>query len=174
MLSRLKSYLHNRKLRNLAGSNFHKASDNHFRAVRTVGCVFDAEVKEAYDKIEAFAKTLRKSGKEVDILGYFNTRNLPDVSSFRYFSIENLSLAQIPSKSEIANQFISKQFDVLINFSNTPYPPVNYLCAASNALFKIGPSSAAIDHYDLLIDLPGGFDVDGYINEIRRTLNLMI
>jgi len=174
MLSKIRSYLYNRKLQRLGGTNLHKTRAGHFSALKSVGCVFDASETEVYKSIEKFAKELRKSGKEVDILGFYNQKNVPDVSPFRFFTTEHLSMAMIPSKSEIATQFMTKPFDLLINFSSTPHPPVSYLCAASHALFKVGPSTANINHYDLIIDLPAGFDVDRYINELRRTLNLMI
>ena len=172
MLAQLKSYLHNRKLQRFSGTNLHKTSENHFAKISTVGFLFDANSEGTYRAVKSFTKTLKKKrGIKSTTLGYFDSKNTPDVSSFRYFTVEHLTFDLLP-KSEIAIEFIEKEFDLLINCCPESFAPVNYICAASNALFKIGPSTAIVNHYDILIDVPGGFNISLYLDQIDATLNL--
>lgn len=172
MLAKLRSYLHERRLKQYTETNLRKISEGHFDKILSVGCLFDASMPDSYPAIKKFAKDLASQEVDVEILGYYPTRKVPDVSPFRFFTPEHVTFDMRP-KSEVALTFMNKPFDVLINFVQKSYAPVNYLCAASDALFKVGPSTVNPDHYDLMIDLPGEFAIDTYIYEIRRTMNLI-
>ena len=172
MLMKLRNLLLERKLQQLKGTNIAETSKDHFERIAKVGMIFNAAIDTAYKSIHGFARNLEKRGLAVQELGYYPTKDIPDVSSFRFFTPEHLRFDLTP-KSEIAEEFINTRFDVLINFAHPSPPPIDYVCAASKALFKVGPASENIEYYDLMIDIPGEFTVGKYLDEVRSTLNLI-
>ena len=50
------------------------------------------------------------------------------------------------------NDFIKKDFDILIDFSRNDLPPLRYILTASNAKLIVGANEFAQDIYDLFIN----------------------
>lgn len=170
MLERIGEFLYKRAINRFRSTNLHKIRDGHFDNLRTVGIVFDASREKDLKALAKFKHDLQQRDREVQVLGFFPTKDEVGHQSFGYFTEEHVNFAKLP-KSEIVKQFIARPFDVLINMDASGHKPVNFVCAASQALFKIGPATANPAHYDLMIDLKDNFHAKHYIENIRTTFS---
>lgn len=171
MLDKVKKLLYNRTLRRYASTNLDSIPNGHFKHIEKVGITFNAgEIDQKV--LLAFATDLKNRDKEVRMLGFFDHKQDPGAQHFGYFTQENLTFSGIP-KSDVVEQFISREFDVLMNMDYSAHSALNYVCAASRALFKIGPATGDARHYDLMVDMQDRFDLQSYIGEIRQVFNLI-
>jgi hypothetical protein len=159
-------------MRRYRSTNLHMLPDDHFENIHTIGILFDATPQEDHKSILKFKKRLISNGKDVDILGFFNHKEEIGAQSFSYFNTEGVGFSMTP-KSDVAKQFIEHPFDILINLDFKGNMTINYISAASRALFKIGPATGNYDHYDLMIDLGEDYQVARLIREIRHNFNLI-
>jgi hypothetical protein len=170
MLTRLRDILHKRELARFRETNIHLTEPDHFSKLRTIGITFDAA--EDFEPIMTFKKQLEQHEFEVTLLGYFNTREDPGVQRFNYFTNSTLNFKKVPT-SEVTLKFIETPFDILINLDLNNNLALNYVAAASAALFKVGKAGNNTDFYDLMIELSNGGKVGQFIQEIRHTVNSM-
>jgi hypothetical protein len=169
MMLRLKDFLHNRIVGRYHETNLEKAPADHFSSIRSVGILFDAADSRDRDIVLDYAEQLRSQGIQVWPLGYFNSKVEGITFKFDFIDLTKLSFAFIP-KGERVKEFIAKPFDLLVNLDSSLHKPLNYIAAASKALFKIGPANGNHQHYDLMIEMQEQ-DISKYIQEIRKTFN---
>ena len=169
MIERLKQKLFERAINRFDSTNLEQINSRHFDEIGSVGIIFEASNPAACETVMKFRHDLIHREKEVQILGFFNQKQVLVAMPFNYFTLEHLNFALVP-KGDIVRQFIAQQFDVLINLDHESCQPLNYIAAASNAMFKIGPASGNYKHYDLMIDMPK-FELQAFIQEIRHTFN---
>ncbi len=172
MLTRLKQILYDQKLKRYRTTNLHLLPDNHFQNIRQVGVLFDATSEKDHKSVLRFRTQLKDKGLDVHLLGFFNQKEEPGPRDFSYFNIEGVGFAMTPS-SDVAKQFIERAFDVLINLDYNGNVTLNFISAASRALFKIGPATGNPKHYDLMIDLGENYQMKQLITEIQRNFNLI-
>jgi len=153
-------------------TNLHLLPDNHFQNISTVGILFDATYENDHKSIVKFKNSLQADGMEVHTLGFFNNKEEPGPQPFNYFNLEGVGFSMTP-KSDVAKQFIGHPFDVLINLDYKGNSTINYVSAASRALFKIGPATGNPNHFDLMIDLGDSYQIGKLIREITRNFNLI-
>jgi hypothetical protein len=167
--TRLKKFLFNRRIGKYHQTNLSRVPENHFSAINSVGIIFDATDSKVSSIVLAFVDQLRKKEFEVWPFGFFNSRNPGTPVTFDFIDLKQLSFAWIPEGERI-QKFIDTPFDVLINLDTSAHRPLNYIAAASKALFKIGPAHGNHAHYDLMVEMHGS-DLERYIQEIRTTFN---
>ena len=168
MLTRIRDILHKRELARFRDTNIHLTEEDHFSRLRAIGITFDAA--EDFEPIMKFKKNLEKHDFEVTLLGFFNTKDDPGVQRFNYFTSATLNFKKVPT-SEVTLKFIETPFDILINLDLNNNLPLNFVAAASAALFKVGKAGGNPEHYDLMIELTKGGKVGQFIQEIRHTVN---
>jgi hypothetical protein len=167
LLSNFRKFLYQRAVRKYKSTNLEQVPDRHFVNIKSVGIVFDANEAKDREAVMAYVERLQNSGMEVWPFGFFDTKIVGVTFPFDFIDVTHLSFAQLP-KGDRIREFIQAPFDVLINLDNLLYPPINYICAASQALFKIGPAHGNPDHYDLMIETHEK-SLNKYIEEIRKT-----
>lgn len=170
MLEQIGQYLYKRAIGRYRSTNLHKIDDGHFENLKTVGVIFDASRTQEHKTVLRLRKDLQERDKEVQLLGYFPSKDAVDHQPFSYFTDEHINFARLP-KSDIVKQFIARPFDVLINLDPVGHKPIDYICAASRALFKIGPATANPAHFDLMIDQGDTFNLKQYIDQVRSTFS---
>lgn len=168
-LESLRRFFYNRKLNSFQQTNLHAMQEGHFKRIKQVGIVFDATDLHNREVAMSLKTKLKDAGKRSKLLGYFN-QDLDGLSfPFDYFTIKDLSFSYIP-KSPTVQDFIKEPFDLLISLDLELIKPILYVCAASKAVFKIGPAHADSKFFDLMIDPKTPGDFDSYIQETRKTL----
>lgn len=169
LISRLKTFMHDRAMARFRTTNLNKVPDNHFSAIKSVGIVFVATDTKDREVVLKYVEYLKKTGIDVDILGFFDAKIKDVTFPFKFFDLTNLSFAFLPQGEQVS-AFVHRQFDVLINLDTATHRPLNYIAAASRALFKIGPAHGNHAHYDLMIEMHQ-HDLARYIQDIRTTFN---
>lgn len=169
LFSRLKSFLYQRAVNKFHSTNLAKAPAGLFSSIKSVGVLFDATHASDRELILGYANDLRAKGISVSLLGYFAAKIEGVDFKFDYIDLKNLSFAYIPHGEQVRT-FINAPFDVLINLDSSMQKPLNYIAAASKALFKIGPAEGDHRHYDLMVTAPDK-DLNTYIQHIKSTFN---
>ncbi len=169
LILNLKKFLHNRAIGKFRSTNLNRLPENHFSTIRSVGVLFEATDAKDREVVLDYSSNLRKSGIEVWPFGFFDSKIKDITFPFDFIDLKSITFAFLPEGERIA-KFIATPFDVLINLDTSSHMPMNYIAAASRALFKIGPAHGNHAHYDLMIEMHER-DIAGYIQEIRTTFN---
>ena len=169
----LKVKYHNYKFSKAIKSLRAKRASVDFDRAETVGLLFDATELNNREIVLKFAKTLEKKGKKVRLLGFVNIKEETDNLAFPNFNLKSLNLALLPDKSIDAQEFMEKDFDVLINLSLDETVPLEYIAALSNAKFRVGPFTERTVCYELMIDVTKSKGLDAFIHQAQFFLEKM-
>lgn len=108
--------------------------------IKTVGILFDATY--FYER-EALVQELISNGieeKNIRVLVFSDTLKKNDTFDFPVYCEKDLSWAATFDKSEVKD-FISKKFDLLLNYYDVEKPALLLVSNNSKASFKVGFSS---------------------------------
>ncbi len=164
---------HNYKFSKALKSLRAKRSSVDFDRAETVGLLFDATELNNREIVLKFAKSLEKKGKKVRLLGFVNIKEDTDNLAFPNFNQKSLDLAFMPEKSVETQEFIAKDFDILINLSLDETVPLEYIAAVSNAKFRVGPFTERTVCYELMIDVTKSKSLDAFIHQAQFFLEKM-
>ena len=142
----------------------------------TIGIVFHQPDNGNFKAIQEFMKMLAAEGKQIAALGYIEGKNVPDFyllrKGFNFFCDSDLNWFHQP-EAGFVDDFVKREFDILINLSIDNSFPVEYIYALSNAKFKVGIYANGISHSDLVIDVKDNHDVDYLIGQITHYLRII-
>jgi len=126
-------------------------------SAKTVGivCLVDNEIN--WNNIKTAIKEFQDKGAKVEVMGVFYGNLKPlwfiETLNVTLCSDKELGLMQIPTGMHL-DEFLSKEFDLLINFSITEHFAPFYIAALSKAKFKIAlDTQINRNHFDLLLKL---------------------
>jgi len=122
---------------------------------QNIGILYNATEYVSFEIIKEFTKQLSQNNSNVSILGYVDSKKLIDHYLYRkgfdFFSRNDLNWYYRPI-SAVAEAFIKKPFDLLIDLSLETCYPIQYIVALSPATFKVGKFSPDEKYLDLMID----------------------
>ena len=143
---------------------------------KSIGILYEATNAEQIKKIEPFVKYFFALRKDVKALGYVNKTKLDDCHiprlNYDFFYQKDLNWYYKP-QNYIIDNFIKKEYDILINLSDSSCIPIKYLVASSMARFKIGQFEEGYEIYDLMIKLDKEEGLERLMEEIKHYLNLI-
>ncbi len=121
--------------------------------IEEVGILID---DTAFSQMENLVAALVQKGieqKNIRVLVYKNSIGKKEFFDFPVFTDSDLSWTATFSKSEVKS-FISKNFDLLINYYDSPKPALLVVSNQSKAIFKAGFANAEkiINHF--MVDTP--------------------
>ena len=120
---------------------------------KTVAILFDATDVDHRKRTLAYADKLRKRGKQVNALGFISTADKEATFSFNFFTLRDIDWAKRP-KGEQVQQWLKKEYDVLICLFPTTNRFTEFLALHNRAGLKIGPVAKNTACYDLMLDMP--------------------
>ena len=144
---------------------------------KSIGILFEATTKEQIASIKPLVDYFFGLKKDVLALGYVNSKKLsydhaPKLQ-YDYFCIKDLNWYYKPQNYIIEN-FVKKEYDILINLSDSSCIPIKYLIASSVARFKVGKLEEGFEIYDLMIELKKEDDnMEKLISEIAKYLKII-
>lgn len=147
--------------------------------VRSIGIVYDATDREVFEYVNDVVRRLRAEMKKVHALGYINSKDERDMLSsklgFDFFNRKSLDFYRRP-RHPLVDNFISENFDLLIDFNIERLWPLEYLMRCSRASFKVGVWPHARSPYDLCfkVDFPPGLPPYPRHEKLRLLQELMI
>jgi hypothetical protein len=137
---------------------------------RKIGILYTLDDVPVYETVSEFVTQLQQDHKEVKALGYVKkkemiNRFLPKLS-YDFFSSKDINCFFKPIHTKV-NDFISKEFDILIDLSLKDSLPLKYICGLSMAHCRIGRySEENTVCYDLMLDIGSDTSLKDYIRQI--------
>lgn len=144
---------------------------------KTIGILFSVKNKSEYNKVSKFVEILHNQKKTIKALALVETENLKEQImpklTYDLFSSKNLNWFKKPFGTFI-DDFLKKDFDILINLDNSNTYPIKYILAQSHAKLKIGIDDAEnTDYLDIMIKTKADSDLDFFMNEVIHYLTIL-
>ncbi len=118
-------------------------------SAKTIGILWEAGQNESFGLIE---RELKNVGIKVSGLCYFPDKKAVVPDEISGFTRKQTSWwSEIPP-TDLAEDFIHRKFDILIDLTVQKYFPTVYLAALSEAAFKIGYAGNGINYFDWNIE----------------------
>ncbi|OUV69696.1 MAG: hypothetical protein CBC83_09785 [Flavobacteriales bacterium TMED123] len=157
-------------------SNKRTKAVSNLENAKSIGILYEATDAVQIKKIEPFVKYFFELKKDVKALGYVNKKKLDNHHipklNYDFFYLKDLNWYYKPQNYIISN-FVKKEYDILINLSDSNCIPIKYLVASSLAHFKIGQFEDGFEIYDLMIKLDKEKSKERLMEEIKHYLNLI-
>jgi hypothetical protein len=175
-----------RKLRSLIGWHyFRKDLEKSGRSrkltnlkdAKRIGILYNLDEVPDYEVVAEFVTRLQHDRKEVKALGYVKNKNLisrflPKLS-FDFFSGKDMNWFYKPVKDKVMD-FISKDFDLLIDLDMKDSLPLKYISGLSMSMCRIGRySEENTSCFDLMIDVNPSTPVNEFIRQITHYLTII-
>jgi len=143
---------------------------------KSIGILYDATSEEQIKIIKPFVSYFFDLKKDVKALGYVNSKQLsfhhtPKLQ-YDFFYQKDLNWYYKP-QNYIIDNFVNKEYDILINLCDSSIIPIKYLIASSIAHFKIGIHEVNYEIYDLMISLKDDKSMERLMHEIKHYINLI-
>lgn len=164
-------YFRNALSRRLRESSVRRTSMA-FEEIKTVGIVYDRDVRTDESIIRAFAKQLEREGKRVDLLVVTQEKSPSPEAVVPHLTRSDVNWHYIPT-GESALLFMNQPFDLLLNLCSSNTHTVDYLAAGSRAKFRVGTSTDRDAPYELVIDPGTGTESRQLIQLVSRYLKIM-
>jgi len=143
---------------------------------KSIGILYDATSEQHIKIIKPFVSYFFDLKKDVKALGYVNAKELSYCHTpklqYDFFYQKDLNWYYKP-QNYIIDNFIKKEYDILINLCDSNTIPIKYLVASSIAHFKIGIHEEGYEIYDLMISLKEDKSIEKLMNEIKHYINLI-
>jgi hypothetical protein len=130
-----------------------------FSDAKSIGILYDSSNEKDFELVRKYVKEIRETHhKEVLALGYYDQPDLPPMRFAKlgldFFTKKSLNWYYKPV-SPIVKNFVSKDFDILIDLHTENSIQFRYVVALSKAKFKIGRyERSAAAFYDFMISAP--------------------
>jgi len=143
---------------------------------QSIGILYDATSEEQLKIVKPFVSYFFDLKKDVKALGYVNSKQLsfhhtPKLQ-YDFFYQKDLNWFYKP-QNYIIDNFVKKEYDILINLCDSSIIPIKYLVASSIAHFKIGIHEENYEIYDLMISLKDDKSMEKLMHEIKHYINLI-
>ncbi len=142
-----------------------------------IGILYDASEEKNYILVYTFVRTLMEQQKKVKALGFVNSNIIPHYChprlSFDYFTLKDLNWYKKPV-GHFVKDFISNEFDMIINLDVNNLNQLTYITGVSIAHFKVGRYlDRNKDCFDLMIDLKEPSSIEILLKEINHYLTIL-
>jgi hypothetical protein len=142
----------------------------------SVGILYNVGEEEDYKRFTTFVASLQSEKKEIKALGIVKYNLIPHYCyprlSFDYIIKKNVNWYSKPS-GEFVKDFISRDFDILINLDLGESPVFHYISGLSHAKFKVGKYSKENEKYlDFMIEVENEITVDDFIKKLMDYWNI--
>ena len=144
---------------------------------KRIGILYNLDDVPDYDVVEEFVTQLQHDRKEVRALGYVKNKNLisrflPKLS-YDFFSGKDINWFYKPVKQKVMD-FISKDFDLLIDLDMKDSLPLKYISGLSMSMCRIGRySEGSSSCYDFMLDVNSSMPVTEFIKQITHYLTII-
>jgi len=143
---------------------------------KSIGILYNATSEQQIKIIKPFVTYFFDLKKDVKALGYVNAKELSYCHTpklqYDFFYQKDLNWYYKP-QNYIIDNFITKEYDILINLCDSSAIPIKYLVASSIAHFKIGIYEEDYEIYDLMISLKEDKSIEKLMNEIKHYIKLI-
>lgn len=143
-------------LKNAIAKTHRRAQFHNYSSSKSIGVVFNATHQDTYEIARDYIKKLIDSNHQVKALGFVDSKEVLDFYQknihFDFFSRKNLNWYGKPNNPN-TKEFISSEFDILIDLSIVEDYSIQYIVGLSKAQFKVGSVKKSKNYYDFMIDI---------------------
>jgi hypothetical protein len=143
-----------------------------FKAAQWIGILYDATSPERCEKIQAFAKQLEDTGKQVTLLGFINEKKQNIDVSFDYFCKNNLTWTGTP-QGKLVENFLTKSYDLLYILHPKSTLAFEYIAALTDAALKVGPCAKYFDAYDFMLEANKQTTIEDFMVQAQQYCQLL-
>jgi len=140
---------------------------------KEIALIVNIESIDDYKVVSDFIKWLRSNGKQVFVIAFVKNFEFKEFfkgeKSILFFSKKNITSYGKPKNIKY-NNFITKEFDILIDLTLNQFISFHYLVVMSKAKLKVGKYGERYNYYDFVIDLKEKKDLQFLINQIKHYL----
>jgi hypothetical protein len=137
---------------------------------KSIGIITRISDEDSYKLIYSIFSKLQSQEKSGWLMGYIDEKMVPHYClqqlTADYFCKKNLNWYGKPDFVQM-NDFLKKDFDILIDFSDTPFPAIQYVLAQSQAKLIIGTLPEFKEYYDLYIQIEDPTNKYEILNNIQ-------
>ncbi len=157
----------------MAGLERNKKFHN-LKTATSFAVVFDASSEKNYNRVGSFIRHLQSKNKQVKGIGFIDYKTMPhyvlQTLSYDFILKKDLNFFLRPGNKFI-NDFLSTEYDVLVDFNLEENPVLRYLTALSKAQFKMGIyDERNKDIFDFMIQ---GIDNHNTAQYAKEVLNFL-
>ncbi len=144
---------------------------------RSIGLIYKVTDEQLFDTVKRLIKDLSNDKRQVLALGYVDDDVIPDycVAAYSgyYFNRKALNWYHAP-KPDYIHTFIQKEYDILIDLSNSRDYILKYIVALSRARFKVGRQRPGFsNHYDLMLRMKKSASYREFIEQAIHYLTVI-
>ncbi len=177
IIDTFKSFLIKRKLKHIIGEKKRVLQLIEFDKVRSVALVFDASIENKYKRAAHLVGFLKAQKKEVSAIGYVASKELPhfvDTNlTYNYLLKKDVSWYDF-SNVNFVNDFIKKEFDLLIDLNFDNIAVLHNITKSSLAHCKIGLNQGNnTDVFDFMLEGIQPDDINLFLKELIKYLELI-
>lgn len=172
ILEQTRTRLHHRFVQQSLPNHQVKRASVFLEQAKSIGLLFDASLLKDRTLVLQFADRLKREGKQVQLLGFFNEKRTSSDYPFKHFDKKQLDWVWRP-KSEVSTTFSNQSFDLLINLSKQTVLPLDFIAAHSKARFRVGPATAQTFCYDLMIEHDERKGLDTFLKQVLQYVGKM-
>jgi hypothetical protein len=171
LLEKIRDFAHQRTLKQALRQKARPQGRDqvNLHSAQNIGILFDASQTDDRETILRFAERLRKQGKRVSLLGFFDDVVEADHFPFKSFNYKQIDWALRPN-AETVKEFTAQEFDLLLHLEPVAKTYSEYIAALSNAKLRVGPSTEHTYCYDLMIDQPAKAGLSRFIQQVEFLL----
>lgn len=130
-----------------------------------IGILFDGTEQSEREIVLDYAEQLKKAGKKVKLLAFFNNKLKGESFAFPAFNRLQMDWVLRPNSQE-ALEFKDHPFDLLLNLTKETVVPLDYIAALSKAKYRVGPYTDQTFCYDLMIEHSGKKDLKAFLQQV--------
>lgn len=174
LIENIKLWFGKNELKNQLNQLSRKPNFKSFESSKNIGILFNANAQQDFDQLKSFALSLKREGKEFEILGYFPDKvtfdfNTP-LKDLHVLNTLDLEWNFIP-KHHFALNFINKPFDILIDLNFDKQFPLTYISHTSKANFKVGRFDIENQkHLDFMLETPENGNLESFLKQLEKYL----
>jgi hypothetical protein len=150
---------------------------NNLETAKTVGILFKTEGPASIESVKNFLNYLEQFKLQIYTLGFVDSKSIPESLLFskgiNLFSKKELGYWSMIPKTPVAEDFMEKPFDILIDLCTENTFPVEYISSLSKAKFKVGKFSMKNEAYDMMFDIETGTSIEEYVGYLKTYLNML-
>ncbi|NNF02374.1 MAG: hypothetical protein HKN22_06790 [Bacteroidia bacterium] len=145
-----------------------------FENSKKIGILYDSTNEEDYELIKGYVKQIRDQHKDVQALGYVDSKQLPN-NRFIKLGLDFVTRKMLDWKYEpkdiTVKNFIEEPFDILILLNVEKCLPLQYIAVESKAKFRISNYADKNTKYsDMMIRLHEYRDLGLLVEQVNHYL----
>ena len=146
---------------------------NNFVSATTVGFIFDAVDRNKYQLSRELIDFVEKHNSRVFGIGFASKSDqiayFPYKQGIDYFGLDEVNWYGKPINPVISD-FLKRNFDILVDLSQSDLFGIHYIFAMSIAKFKITNDSVKSKYADFVLKVANSEKLDDYIKQIKHYL----